>query len=471
MSNQRDLFYGKKRKRSRKKSPKVEPVCNRRFRGIQSQEISVRFDNETVTAHGGYTLLRQFLKAVKFRRLFARFIRILKRSNGYTIPEMGSFVIDTKFLGCDRLMHVETLRFDPLLTQSYGINSLPAGKTCGSYLKSYEPQQIRTLDRLNVYTNRELTKRALGGKYRLVTVDYDSSTMAVYGKQEGADRGRSFRKKDSPGFQPKFAFIGGLDLMVNQKLYPESFNLAKDFRPFHEETMKKIPRVMRVVAVRGDGSLYSEKNAEYFEGQGYRYGISASMNAPLREAVCRVKEEDWLETTDERGRPVSIARITYRPKTWEKARTFIISRRLKSGGKVYFLPEEQYKYFAYVTNKRGEIFNVYKFCVNRCSLERCIKEAKLGFDMDSLPCKDFTANQAYMGHVQLAYNLMIFFKLLAMPKGINRWTIDTIRRRLISIPGDLYHRGGEWVLSLPRYWPFQDLFRFVEGRLVQFEFG
>jgi hypothetical protein len=474
---QRDLFYGEKkksRKRSRKKSKKVLPVCRRRGGKVEADEIKVSFNNSTATGYGGYPITRRFFKWVQLNRYFAQHIHIRKRSNGYTIPEIGSYLIDSKVLGLERLMHVEVLRYDPLLTKSYGIASLPAGKTLGDYLKSYDVEKNESLERMNTRMNKDVSRRVVGNKLQGVIVDYDSSTMTVYGKQEGADRGRSFRKKDKPGFQPKFAFIGGLDVMVNQQLYPESYNLQKEFMPFHQATLKKIPDTMKVVGVRGDTAIFSQANIKYFEEEGYTYGISAPMNGPLREAVWQIEEEGWVECQDEKGRIMSVARIEYKPKTWkgEKKYTFIISRRLRSHPKQEVLfPQDKYKFFAYITNKRGTIVEQFTFCVERCSLERCIKETKLGFDIDSLPCTGYEANRAYLGHVQLAYNLAIFFKLSLLPRGVNRWTIDTIRRRLIAIPGNLIHKSSGWVLSLPKWWPYKDIFRYAERRLLSLQPG
>ncbi|MHC4137585.1 MAG: transposase, partial [Planctomycetota bacterium] len=70
-----------------------------------------------------------------------------------------------------------------------------------------------------------------------------------------------------------------------------------------------------------------------------------------------------------------------------------------------------------------------------------------------------SANQAYLLHVQIAYNLAIFFKLLAAPNGVNRWTIETIRARLLCVCGNLRRRAGRWILSLPAWWPYQTVFR------------
>jgi len=120
-----------------------------------------------------------------------------------------------------------------------------------------------------------------------------------------------------------------------------------------------------------------------------------------------------------------------------------------------FWEGQKYKYFAYITNYRSRVVDQYTFSVERCSLENFIKESKHGFHYDFLPCQEETANRAYLGHVQLAYNLAIFWKLLVMPRGINRWTIQTLRDRILCIAGRVYREGKRWVVSLAEWWPYR----------------
>jgi hypothetical protein len=362
-------------------------------------------------------------------------------------------------------MHAEAARLDPMLTACAGIDGLPSGKTLGGFLKEHTPDHLAALDRLNVRLNdeqwrawrRDRKKQAR----RRVGLDYDSSTFAVYGKQEEADRGRSFRKKDNPGFQPRFGFLAGLGVMINQELRPQSVNLNRDFLTFHDETVRKLPRGAKLAFVRGDGGIYSFDNVSAFEECKLTYAISATRTAPLRARLLEIREGDWEEGTDAEGRPYSIARIRYCPQTWDgRLRTHIVSRRLReTNGQRSLFAGGEYKYFAYVTNYRGTAYDQFQFCTERCSLESFVKEAKLGAHYDRLPCAEATANRAYLAYVQMAYNLAIYFKLRRAPRTVNRWTLGTLRARLLRVCGNLRRRGKGWVLSLPRWWPYQTVYR------------
>lgn len=454
MKNQRNLFFDNKPRKSPPKHGHNRPVPARRSRALEADALTIQFSDTTATQVGGYPLWDQFLRRAKLELKLAQHIKIHRGANGFTPPELSRFFIDTRVLGSARLMHVDRFRHDPMLVQSYGIDGLPSDETLGRYFNQFSAGHVASTDRLNVRLNNQHWKQARRQGNKAVQngkiiLDYDSSTMTVYGKQAGADRGKSFRKKDKPGFQPKFAFIGGLGVMVNQHLYPQSVNLDVEFDAFHKATLAKLPQTAKVWAFRADGALYSQARVRGCERRGYVYAISAQRNAALRDAMVAIPESAWVEGQDDRGHPYSVARIQYQPKTWDRARTFIVSRRLKDlKGQGVLWEHEQYRYFAYVTNCRGPVLDPYQFCVERCTLEAFIKEGKLGFQYHFLPCQTLDANCAYLSHVQMAYNLFTWWKLLHAPAGVNRWTVDTFRRQVLNICGNLTRRGGPLDLEL-----------------------
>ncbi len=368
MKSQRTFFFAEKPAPTPKKDGENPLVPDRRFRAPNPDSFEIRFTNKTVTQFGGYPLWNKFCHEIGLNQKLARHIRMERGPLAFTAPELGRWLLDSKVLNIERLMHVETMRLDPLLCECAGMDGLAGGKTLGVYLKQHEDHHRQGLDNLMVSLNSQLWKRCRRQRSKTdrqamdrITLDYDSSTFTVYGKQEGADRGRCFRKKEKPGFQPRFAFIGGLGITVHQELLPQSHNLNKDFLRFHEETIRRLPQGAKVWAVRGDGALFSEKHVEYFESRDLVYGISAPMNGPLTDAVLQIPEDQWQEGENDSGHPVSIARIHYCPKTWkDKSRTFIISRRLRPNpsGQSFLVDSEKYRYFAYITNFRAPLLAV-----------------------------------------------------------------------------------------------------------------
>ena len=466
VKSQRTFFFGEKPEGTPKKDGENPFVPDRRFRAPPPDAFEIRFTNRTVTQFGGYPLWHKFCHEIGLNQHFARHVRMERGPLAFTAPELARFLTDAKILGAERLMHVETLRLDPLLCQSSGIDILPSGKTLGVFLKQHKETHLRGIDNLTLNLTHRLWKKRRRmlpkSKRKLmdrIILDYDSSTFTVYGKQEGADRGRSFRKKDKPGFQPRFAFVGGLGLTIHHELLPQSHNLNQDFLRFHGETLRRLPKGAKPWAVRGDGALYSQELIDEFEAQGLVYAISAQMNAALRSRICEIDESEWEEGVNDAGEPYSSARIHYRPKTWRKGRTFIVSRRLRPNpdGQEYLLDQERYRYFAYVTNYRAPLQTQFRFAVERCTLEANIKEFKGDFNYDFLPCAEFDANRAYVNYVVLSRNLSIFFRLWSAPETVNRWSLGTFQTRVLRVCGNLRRHGDRWILSLANWWPYRTI--------------
>jgi hypothetical protein len=65
----------------------------------------------------------------------------------------------------------------------------------------------------------------------------------------------------------------------------------------------------------------------------------------------------------------------------------------------------------------------------------------------SLSCHDFVDNQVRLQLFALAYNLDNFLRRLTLPKSVNKWSLRTLREKLIKI--------GAKVVRHSRYVVFQ----------------
>ena len=91
--------------------------------------------------------------------------------------------------------------------------------------------------------------------------------------------------------------------------------------------------------------------------------------------------------------------------------------------------------------------SVMAFYNHRGTAERWIKEGKAAVRWTRLSCHSFAANAVRLHLHALAYNLGTFLRTLALPEGVERWSLTTLRERLIKI--------GAKVVSHGRYVTFQ----------------
>jgi hypothetical protein len=76
-----------------------------------------------------------------------------------------------------------------------------------------------------------------------------------------------------------------------------------------------------------------------------------------------------------------------------------------------------------------------------------VDQGKAAVRWTRLSCHSFAANAVRLQLHALAYNLGTFLRTLALPEGVERWTLTTLRERLIKI--------GAKVVSHGRYVTFQ----------------
>jgi hypothetical protein len=100
-----------------------------------------------------------------------------------------------------------------------------------------------------------------------------------------------------------------------------------------------------------------------------------------------------------------------------------------------------------VTNLTRPAESVVAF-YNHCgTAEQWIKEGKAAVRWTRLSCRSFAANAVRLQLHALAYNLGTFLRTLALPEGMERWSLTTLRERLVKI--------GAKVVSHGRYITFQ----------------
>jgi hypothetical protein len=89
----------------------------------------------------------------------------------------------------------------------------------------------------------------------------------------------------------------------------------------------------------------------------------------------------------------------------------------------------------------------------KANVENRIKEAKLGLGPDNLPCRGFHANSADLLCTLLAYTLLCWLKLLALPEHERTSYAKWLRFRFIAVAATVGRSGRRLVLRLAAGYP------------------
>jgi len=98
--------------------------------------------------------------------------------------------------------------------------------------------------------------------------------------------------------------------------------------------------------------------------------------------------------------------------------------------------------------------------------ERYHKRAKRSSGLDNVVSHEWAANSLWFELVAFAYNLMNWFKEKVVGQGERKSFGESIRERLLFIPGRLIQSGRSLILKLERSWYGRGAFEEALQRLA-----
>jgi hypothetical protein len=139
------------------------------------------------------------------------------------------------------------------------------------------------------------------------------------------------------------------------------------------------------------------------------------------------------------GRPPHYVRrfyasFRYQAQSWSRARRVV--------AKVEWHPGELYPRVGFiVTNLRRRAKRVVAFYNGRGTAEQWIKEGKQAIKGTRLSCVAFQANAVRLQLHALAYDLANFLRTLVLPGEVERWSLTTLREKVVKIGAKVVTHG------------------------------
>ena len=295
--------------------------------------------------------------------------------------------------------------------------------------------------------NRELIARAEAiDSPQHVVLDMDSTEIPVYGQQENSAYNGHF---ESTCYHSLLLFNGEGDCLA-AKLRPGNVHSAEDWEELLLPKIERQQELGKEVVFRADAAFAKPEIYEALEERGVKYAIRLPANDSLERDIAEL-------LTRPVGRP------SHKPVVWYKgflyqAASWKTARRVVA--KVEYHAGELFPRVGFiVTNLERPSRVVVRFYNKRGTAEQWIKEGKQAVKMTRLSCHRFRSNQVRLGLSVLAYNLGNLWRRLALPKGIENWSLTSLQQRLVKT-------GGRMVKHARYYWLL-----FAESHLTKRLFG
>ena len=407
--------------------------------------MRIAASSQQITAHAGLVLVRELAARLGVGELLDC-VTVKKRRRGYSPAQAILALCETLIAGGECLDDVALLRGDSAQELLRG-HGLPEPTTLGRFLRRFSLGHIGQLNR----ALEELFARVhpLVGR-ETVTLDLDATYVEHHGPV-GSRQGTRGTYKGKVAWHPLLCFVGETGEWLHAKLRNGHAGASTGASRFLEECLRRLPAEARLF-LRADEGFWGQGFFAELERKQITYAIGAPLIASLRGRISELAEGDWQPASYREGSQV--ASFRWRPKSWKQERRFVVRRDPVAAGEQLSLEGREWHYWALVTNDQERSADgLESWHRAKANLENRIKEAKLGLGLDNLPCQSFHANWAYLLCTLLAYNLLAWLKLLALPASERTSYAKRLRFRFIAVAGTVGRSGRRLVLRLSAGYP------------------
>jgi len=178
----------------------------------------------------------------------------------------------------------------------------------------------------------------------------------------------------------------------------------------------------RIAFLRSDSAAYQAEIINYCEQNRIQFAIGADLDEALLKAIGVIPDKDWVPYKNG-----YIAETIHSMNKTKEAFCLIVIRRTYQSN-IFAQEEMNVKYTVIATNKiesSEEVVTWYNQRGDRS--ENRIKELKIGFGMERMPCGQCEANAVFFRIGVLAYNIFRLFILKILSTSWHRHQVQTVR--------------------------------------------
>lgn len=427
-------------------------------------QIKEEFTGKNLTRFGGSGLIRRFFRKHKISKELDRRIKVEgRRRSKYSPGSMITNCLFGIFLGYTRPTHMEVLTVDRVFQKVAGLGAFPVQSTISRFLNALKVSVAREIASFNFDLLMRLRERFKA--YKSITLDLDSHVTPVYGNQQRAGLGYNPKKKGRKSYHPLLCFIGETrdyigGLFRNGK-HHTSYNAVK----FLNSMLNKLPSDVEKIKLRADGGFFSRDMIRFLIRKSIEFYIAVPIQPWVQRKIRQTK--DWTYI----GGGVESAECEYVFKKNASLRMVFIRQKVRGQNrprkqlKLLNTGNVKYDYQVILSNGEKEAAELWQYYNKRACCENFIKEGIYGFGLDKVVSHSYAGNYAWFELLMLAYNLMNLFKEEVLHQKKTKNTIQTIRDRLLLIPGRLISTSGRCVLKLEKTWFFRKEYEVALARL------
>ena len=408
---------------------------------------------DLITAHAGLALMGEFAVGVGLNKALDRYVPAPGSGVGYLASEHVFPLVLMLNGGGRALEDSREIRDDVGLREILQLERIPSADATGDWLRrSGSNGGLEGLEKVNRQVLKRALKRERGKAY---TLDIDAT--GIEAEKESA----KMTYKGFTGYMPMVGHLAENGLIVGDEFREGNDSPGSRNLKFLKYCERQLPKGKKIKAFRSDSAAYQAKVINYCQGNGIEYAIGGDLDEAVKRVIKTMGDEQWRPYQNGFiGETVHCMNATK-----EAFRLVVIRRPYQSN---LFDDEERPERYTVIATNRGESAEELVKWYNQrgqCSENR-IKELKLGFGMERMPCGQFEANAVFFRIGVLAYNVGKLFVLTTLEMSWHRHQVQTLRWKLYETAGKIVFHGRRIYLKVSRR--LQKLFAQVRLRSWDF---
>lgn len=408
--------------------------------------------NDLLTSRAGLLAIAQVMESIDLAKRIDQYFPSPRSNRGFKPSSFIETLILMQHEGSFHLDDVRHLNEDSALKTVLGLNKIPQASSLGNWLRRLgnDPQSAHAWMKVNQAILKAALHRRKG-----ITLDIDATEIIAHKAQA------QWTYKNNKGYMPMVGHVAEVGQIVACDFRHGNASPAKENLEFIHQCECALPSGCFVQSLRIDAAGYQKNIIEYCDRKHIRYAIRAKMCASLKAQIEALPESDWQPLLDKQGKPVTGQHTVHIPhwiSDYEKAFTLVIQRQRLQGQAELDLEAPHgseeicihgYRYRAIATNQDewNDSHIIHWYNQRAEDSENRIKELKLDFGGDTLPCSDFHANALYFLIAALSFNLFALMRQL-LPEEIAHHRALTIRWRLYAMAGKVVKTGRQVFIKL-----------------------
>lgn len=422
--------------------------------------LAISFDSPSLVAQAGLLLPGTLAQRLGLRQLIDEHVNLGDAAGAANSGRKAVTVVASLLAGGDCIDDTDVLRKGG--AEAVLGEAVAAPSTIGTFLRSFTSGHARQLDAvLDGLMQRAWDAGAAPGSTQM-TVDLDSSVLETYGFQKQG--GSGFTYTHVRGYHPLFAVLVDGGEVLHCRLREGRANSGRGAGSFMRQALARLRRVGHggEVVVRADSGFYSEKVIRACEDHDARFSVSVRLRKSHHELIDGIPEDRWHSIPYWLEGTADVAEIDYKPFGGKRSYRYIVRRVEPTPGSQLALRGLAYSYFAFITNRDGDLLELEADHRRHAEVENVIRELKYGFGLNHMPSGKFGANAAWLALNAIAYNLG---RWLARMAGQVCSQIKALRHRMLALPARLVRSGRRIRLRFPRGWRWEQEFVRTLARL------